>query len=317
MKKISVIVAVYKAEKYIARCLNSLISQTLNDIEIILVDDGSPDKSGDICEEYAKKDERIIVFHQTNKGVSGARETGLKHATGEYVIHIDPDDWIDADMFRELYTLAKTYDYDMIFCDFLVEYGGENRRIVHTYPNSKFESKNMFRLALLGRIAISNCNKLVRRELFEKFNIHFPVGFNRWEDYYINCLILSHPLNIGYDEKPFYHVDRISNENSISRDNSIEEISCLQHYIAEFQKQMPSEAIAYLDDAKLMVKNCAFFRLDGKISSSEFKRIYPEVRLKFIRSHLSLRLHELGPCLAGLGLFKIGKYIYSKRRQHQ
>ena len=98
--KISVIVAVYKAEKYIHRCLDSILSQTLRDIQVVLVDDGSPDKSGEICDEYAQKDNRVFVIHKKNGGVSSARQIGLESATGEFVIHIDPDDWIEKDMFE-------------------------------------------------------------------------------------------------------------------------------------------------------------------------------------------------------------------------
>ena len=95
---VSVIVPVYNAEKYIDRCIQSLLSQTLSDIEIIMVDDGSADRSGAICEQYARKDQRINVFHQTNRGVAAARQRGIDMAQGIFSIHVDPDDWIESTM---------------------------------------------------------------------------------------------------------------------------------------------------------------------------------------------------------------------------
>ena len=104
--KISIIVPVYNAEKYIQRCVSSLLSQTFSDFEIILVDDGSTDNSGVICDEYAQTDSRLYSYHKQNGGVSSARQYGLKRAVGEYVIHADPDDWVENDMFEVMYSKA-------------------------------------------------------------------------------------------------------------------------------------------------------------------------------------------------------------------
>ena len=100
--KISVIVPVYKVEPYLRKCLDSIVGQTYQNLEIILVDDGSPDKCGEICDEYARRDERIQVIHQENGGVSAARNAGLKKVTGEWIGWIDPDDWAEPDMFEYL-----------------------------------------------------------------------------------------------------------------------------------------------------------------------------------------------------------------------
>ena len=102
MSKISVIVPVYNVEQYLPQCLDSIINQTYKNLEIICVDDGSPDNSGKILDEYAKKDKRIKVIHQENQGVSVARNTGLDNATGKYIGFVDPDDWIEADYYETL-----------------------------------------------------------------------------------------------------------------------------------------------------------------------------------------------------------------------
>lgn len=311
--KISIIVAVYKAEKYIERCIKSILSQSYKNIEIILVDDGSPDKSGDICDKYASLDNRIISLHEPNAGVSGARENGLNHSSGEFVLHVDPDDWIEEDMIQSMYSKAITGAFDIVVCDFCMEHNDGEKHISKGLQHFSLNKIEMFRKVLKNEVSISNCNRLVRKDLFDKYDIHFPVGYNIWEDYYINSLLFSHMPKVGYVEKALYHVDRFSNDNSLSRHYSTEELKCLKHYIELFKIQMPKEVLCYIDDAKLMVKNCAFYRLRDVISKKEFDSIYPEIRKVYVKSHLSLHLHELGAALAGIGLFKLGKYVYSKK----
>ena len=114
---ISIIVAVYKAESCLRRCVDSLLAQTFQDYEILLVDDGSPDRSGEICDEYARKDNRVRVFHKENGGVASARQCGMNNARGEYVIHADPDDWVEPNMLEELYGKAKEENADVLICD--------------------------------------------------------------------------------------------------------------------------------------------------------------------------------------------------------
>ena len=113
---VSVLVAVYNVEDYLPRCLDSVLSQTYHDLEIILVDDGSTDSSGSICEEYAERDERVKVIHQANEGLSSARNTGLRAATGDYILMIDGDDALHPQMIEILYKLITSGDYDFSMC---------------------------------------------------------------------------------------------------------------------------------------------------------------------------------------------------------
>ena len=130
--KISVIVPIYNVEKYINRCLDSLINQTLEDIEIILVNDGSPDNCGRICEEYSKIDQRIRVIHKENGGLSSARNAGLELARGEFVAFVDSDDYVDLSIYEKLYNAAKKSKSDTCLC-------GYNRvrknNTIESYPN--------------------------------------------------------------------------------------------------------------------------------------------------------------------------------------
>ena len=114
MNKVSIIVPVYNIEKYLAKCLDSLINQTLEDIEIICVNDGSTDNSAEILNEYAQKDCRIKIINQDNAGLSAARNTGINAANGEYIGYVDSDDWIDLNFYEKLYNAAKDTDADIV-----------------------------------------------------------------------------------------------------------------------------------------------------------------------------------------------------------
>lgn len=115
--KVSIIVPVYKAELYIRKCIDSILSQTFTNFELLLIDDGSPDNCGKICDEYAELDTRVHVFHKENGGVSAARNLGLDHAKGDYVCFIDSDDWIDPDMLETLIGWEQKKQTDLLFLD--------------------------------------------------------------------------------------------------------------------------------------------------------------------------------------------------------
>lgn len=123
MKKLSVIVPIYNVEKFLRRCIDSIINQSYSNLEIILVDDGSPDNCGKICDEYAALDNRIKVIHQANGGLSAARNIGIDSATGEYVAFIDSDDYIASNMYDEMISLMETNDLDIISCNAFIAKG--------------------------------------------------------------------------------------------------------------------------------------------------------------------------------------------------
>lgn len=131
MAQISVIVPVYKTEQYLRACVDSILHQSYSDLEVILVDDGSPDNCPQICDDYAQRDERVRVIHQNNAGVAAARNAGLDAACGEYITFVDSDDWIDPDMYAGMMEMAKAHDCDVVMCDCLKEY--ENRSQVYSH----------------------------------------------------------------------------------------------------------------------------------------------------------------------------------------
>lgn len=175
MQLISILVPVYNVEKYLPQCLESIIKQTYKDLEIILVDDGSTDKSGEICDEYAQKDLRIRVIHQQNKGRSMARNTGIKASTGEYVLFVDSDDWIEKDMVEYLFEIVKNTGAQIALCGYNnIDEKGQTKV---TYEEQILSGEQVL-VELCKDEKIKNYlwNQLIERELLE--GITFPEGRN-------------------------------------------------------------------------------------------------------------------------------------------
>lgn len=182
MVKISIIVPVYNTAKYLDKCIQTLIKQTLEDIEIIFIDDGSEDGSAEILKNYAKNDKRISILNQNHKRQGAARNYGLSIAQGEYIGFVDSDDWVELDMFEKLYYQAKETDSDIVMCSMNTFEDGTNKIIVNTYNtldifNQKF-FENSFTpqdtLNFIFNISVSPCNKIYRKSLIVKNNIKFP-----------------------------------------------------------------------------------------------------------------------------------------------
>ena len=183
MCEISIIVPVYNVEKYLNKCIESILNQTFNKFELILVNDGSTDKCGEICDQYKKHDSRIKVIHKQNGGLSSARNAGLEIACGKYIGFIDSDDWIDFSMYDTLYKLAKEYDADIVQCNFTKAYDDNDIKI-DSYEDVKNKDvriidKNKALSNLMGdqEICVQSVvswNKLYKKKLFN--NIRFPKG---------------------------------------------------------------------------------------------------------------------------------------------
>ena len=182
---ISIIVPIYKVEKYLPKCIESLINQTYQGIEIILVNDGSPDGCGQICDDYAKKDSRIMVVHQENHGVSVARNVGLNIARGEYISFVDPDDWVAPDMYEDMLDAIDMNKVDLAICgyDYYDKDGNvdEQRRYV-TRNNELITQKEVIRRFsdMPPSIRHGVCNKLFRKNLLH--GIKFKEGLHSSED---------------------------------------------------------------------------------------------------------------------------------------
>ena len=179
MSEISVIVPVYNVEKYLPRCLDSILAQTLTDFELILVDDGSPDNCGIICDEYAKKDNRIRVIHKENGGVSSSRNAGLKVVTGKYLTFCDSDDYVDIGWLEAMINEIQKHDYDSIATNFRERMGTQIIR-TKTYPDSiwtfntgKERIDYIINQVLNFQTGWSLCNRLFKKNIIRENNIVF------------------------------------------------------------------------------------------------------------------------------------------------
>ncbi len=183
MNKVSIIVPVYNIEKYLAKCLDSLINQTLEDIEIICVNDGSTDNSAEILNEYAQKDCRIKIINQDNAGLSAARNTGINAANGEYIGYVDSDDWIDLNFYEKLYNAAKDTDADIVVAG-IKRVGGEHYKekvfLKFEEPATTENTDEKFRLCDIPDKSYV-WNKIYKLSEIKKHNLYFRVGVN-YED---------------------------------------------------------------------------------------------------------------------------------------
>lgn len=203
---ISIIVPVYNVEKYLEKCVDSIIKQTYKNIEIILVDDGAKDNSGKICDELKEKDNRIKVIHKPNGGLSDARNAGLKIAKGEYIGFVDSDDYIAEDMFETLYNLNKENDSDISIVSYYEIYNG---KVIGVRESDKLEILNrteaIKELLVDAKIQSYAWNKLFKRELFE--NTEFPTNKN-FEDIATTLLLFEKANKVVLLENPKYYYVR-------------------------------------------------------------------------------------------------------------
>lgn len=203
MPLISVIVPVYNVEKHLKRCINSILSQTQADFELILIDDGSTDKSGVICDEFATIDKRIQVFHKENGGVSSTRNIGLKHATGRWISFVDSDDWIEKDY---LSTLLEGENTDLSVVSFHTE--GNSEQYDQSFPSGIFYHQDIDELLTkygdYTQLLAPWC-KIFRASIIKENKIQFNTNFQTVEDTIFVLEYLTHVKTIYSNQKPFYH----------------------------------------------------------------------------------------------------------------
>ena len=299
MDKISIIVPIYNVEKYVMRCLASIRTQTYKNIEILLIDDGSQDKSGLICDELAGKDSRINVIHQRNQGLSAARNTGLKKATGKYILFVDSDDWIDIDYVEKLKANMDKYSSDIAVC------GVKMIKNNHIFLMNHFSKERLFNtdealIYLLKDSQINNYvwNKLYRKSLFN--NIRFAEGI-LFEDVRImhKLFMKSNKISITPDYLyNYFHrddsiVSKISLKNKIANINSY--ICRLEELKNRYYENLTLKKIGVLISDNLVklsfdskerimykkqVQKCKFFCYKKSVINSVYK--YANLKEKIV-----------------------------------
>lgn len=198
--KVSVIIPAYNEEKYLERCLKSVVSQTLDEIEIILVDDGSTDATYSICEEfYQNYSNKIIIIHKKNEGLGPARNTGIEMASGKYIGFVDADDWIDKNMYKEMYDIAEQNHSDLVVCDVKKIFVSEGKEKIEISLPNESSAIDIGEYIKEGLNPAYSWNKLYRREIWRKYRFKKMV----YEDLDIILTILGDCEKVSYIQKPF------------------------------------------------------------------------------------------------------------------
>lgn len=272
MPAISVICPVYKAEKYIHRCVDSILAQTFTDFELLLIDDGSPDRSGKICDEYVQKDNRIRVIHQENKGVSASRNTGLEVAKGDYIIHVDSDDWVETKMLDEMYNTIKSSNSDLLIVDYICNYN--KRDIYKIQAPHRNDAISILHDILEGKLHGSCWNKLIKKGIIDKYNMRFPLNINFGEDTIFWAELLQKNITVSYLNRAYYHYNILSN-SSLTDVDSIEKIKNRMSFVDLLSKTIDNNEFRdELLKRKSMIKLAAFN--SGFFNNSYVYNLYEE-----------------------------------------
>lgn len=295
MGKVSIIVPVYNVEKYIENCIESLIKQTHSDIEIILINDGSKDLSGTICDLYATKDNRIKVIHQNNEGVSVARNKGIEYSTGEWVCFVDGDDWAEDDMIEKLYKYAAQSSCDICIGSYFVDTISESKKdsFFNLQDYNFYKSDNILLcsnciniMAFGNRKAKANVGvpwaKLYRREFLINQNIRFKPGLKRMQDAIFNLYAFYKAEKVIFRDIPVYHY-RIFEESATNKYTpdfditALKVLNSINDFINEFE--LKGEFLnAYYSKAIKLLLECIKLKYVLDNSNNRDKKKISEIR---------------------------------------
>ncbi len=258
--KVSVIIPVYQVEMYLERAVDSVLAQTLPEIEMILVDDGSEDASPQICDRYAEEyPDRVKVIHKDNQGLGLARNSGLELARGEYVAFLDSDDTVEPEMYEELYAKAVEGQYDIVMCDVQIQYVEENRNsVVSTYSGKEIDLPDYI---ANGNNITYSVNKLFRRSIWE--NVRYERML--FEDIALIPALVTHYPNIGYIPKPFYNYFRRPNTLSTSQTGNMVDILRAFRLFLDTSNRAYREEVVYCTAKQLywnMTQSRVLFQAD-------------------------------------------------------
>lgn len=242
---VSVIIPVYNVQKYLTQCMDSVCTQTYQNLEIILVDDGSTDNSGKLCDEFAQKDSRIKVIHKLNGGLSEARNAGTAACSGEFVFYLDSDDYLERDAISALMSIQSESHAEAVIGNFSYEYSDhEDIAQPNTGTIQKYYRKEAISLLMQGKLQTFAWGKLIRSDIAKRHL--FPVG-KLFEDHFWTHLIFQDCETVVYSSKPTVHYRQ--RDNSISYTFNLSRLDIIEGWrerIAFLQQQYPDMAEEYL-----------------------------------------------------------------------
>ena len=278
---ISVIVPVYNVEKYLERCVKSIAAQTYKDLEILLIDDGSTDKSGKMCDDFQQTDSRIKAFHKQNGGLSDARNYGIEHSAGEFISFVDSDDYIDEKMLETLHRLITENDADLAVCSAMDVFEGKEVTQVKEIKEFNLNKVESYKYMLRGDGIPSACNKLYKRQTVG--NVRFPVG-KLYEDGFFTPQILKRVEKTAVTSKPMYYYFRRADSITTKpfRKGDLDVIEAYDKCVKQVKELCP-EALPY---AEFRYRNAYFNVLDKMLMRDDCKEI-PEYKqvVKYLKKH--------------------------------
>jgi len=325
--KISIIVPIYNVEKYLNQCIDSILMQTFRDFELILIDDGSPDNCGEICDDYQAKDDRIRVFHQENAGVSAARNLGLKVAQGEYIAFVDSDDWLEQEMYEILYNDMQKYQADITICNHTFDY--EDGRSLARYKengNFLFDREMALNKMLEGRLfAWTLWNMLYKKSLFEGLNFNNEISIG--EDILICFELFKRSNKISYNSNLKYHYRQRENSacsKSFSK-KSFDEIVANKVVYEDVLCNFPElrEIMFYRYHMAVINAGIKIIKTDERVNKRSFQEIQNKLNNNIVMfcknrfSTISQKLYALTFFMPYIFCCKIEKYIFRYMRNYK
>lgn len=260
MVKVSIIITVYNLEKYINRCLESIINQTFKDIEILVVNDGSTDESLNIIKEKAFLDNRIIIIDKKNEGISKARISGYMKSKGEYILFVDGDDYLDKNAIEILYNTAKSDDYDIVQYKYMINYedGRKGRNKSVLIDEKDFINNDLIKLNLLGNTIFSIWSKFIKRDFINRNNIELPKNISFAEDVALTCVLSIYKPKFIFIDEYLYIYNRRENSISHKISSNLLDINEAMEYI-RFHLKKNNLYLKYKDEYDYLVYMQSFF----------------------------------------------------------
>lgn len=291
--KFSVIIPVYNVKNYLSKCVNSVLNQTYNDFEIILIDDESTDGSSELCDKYDKEYTRVHIFHKKNQGVAAARNLGIEHASGDYILFVDSDDWIDSKTLEHLENRLEKKRYDVIIFSYAKEYG-DNSYIKYVIDDNQFAEDELSKVVYRRLFGLTNSElnhpesleymctcwgKAYRKECLQNCKFENIEQIGSFEDGLFNMDVLNEKTTVDYINKPLYHYRYT--KNSLS-----------SKYRSNLQSQW----------------NTLFSIIQKKINENALSNDYQEAfNNRIALSVLGIGMNEIGN--PNLRFFKFNRYI--------
>lgn len=268
--KISVIIPIYNGEKFIEKCLNSILNQTLKDIEVIVVNDGSTDNSYEIINKIV--DNRLILISKKNEGVSSARNQALKIAKGKYILCIDSDDWIETNYLEDVYLKAEIERLDIVVTDYYYDKQDKSYYMKDLVLNDDeiISGKKYIEIFFKKNLKGFNCNKLIKSSLFKINRIYYNEEVNMMEDMLFLIKILNYSKKVGKLNKAYYHY--LQHEKNATRKINLKHLKSIENVFNElhlnFKEQL--ELLQIIKEKEIYSLCWAFFNNDRKVGINYF-----------------------------------------------